>query len=415
MLDSANKISYIGRIRSFMKNIAILTAGGLAPCLSSAIACLVEEYNKQFPQAKIICYKYGYKGLLLGDSVVLSDEVRKNIAALHNFGGSPIGNSRVKLTNIADCQKRGLVGNGQDPLQVAAQQLVTDNIGVLHTIGGDDTNTAAADLAKFLKTNNYDLQVIGLPKTVDNDVYPISQSLGAWTAAEESAYFFEHIVAENTANPNMFIVHEIMGRNCGWLTAQTALDYRKILNSRTFLPKIGLDKQKFDIHGVYLPEIGIDIDKETARLREVMSTLGNVSIFVSEGACVDEIVETMRTSGEEVKVDAFGHIKLDSVNPGKWFGSKFAEKIGAEKVLVQKSGYFARSSKSNTRDLELIKRSAKLAVQSYLAGKSGVIGLDEDNNNELTCISFDRIKGGKPFRLEEHPEFQILLREIGQV
>lgn len=398
-----------------MKNVAILTAGGLAPCLSSAIAYLVKEYHQQFPHIKIICYKYGYKGLLLGDSVTLSEETKNNISLLHAFGGSPIGNSRVKLTNVADCQKRKLVKDGQDPLQVAAEQLMKDEIGVLHTIGGDDTNTAAADLAQFLKKHAYNLQVIGLPKTVDNDVYPIAQSLGAWTAAEESAHFFEHIVAENTANPNMLIVHEVMGRNCGWLTAQSVLDYRQMLSNKSLLPEIGLKKQKFDVHGVYLPEISVDIEKEATRLKKVMSTIGNVNIFVSEGACVNEIVESMKMNGENVAMDAFGHIKLDSINPGKWFGSKFAEKIGAEKVLVQKSGYFARSAKANERDLKLIEQSAKLAVQAYKNGQSGVIGLDEDNGNTLSCIEFSRIKGGKPFQLDKHPEFRDLLKEIGQL
>lgn len=87
--------------------------------------------------------------------------------------------------------------------QVAADQLVKDGVEVLHTIGGDDTNTAAADLAAFLAEMQYDLCVIGLPKTIDNDVYPITQSLGAWTAAEQGAMFFENIVAESSANPRM--------------------------------------------------------------------------------------------------------------------------------------------------------------------------------------------------------------------
>ncbi|MDR3273793.1 MAG: pyrophosphate--fructose-6-phosphate 1-phosphotransferase [Puniceicoccales bacterium] len=397
-----------------MENVAILTAGGLAPCLSSSIASLIEEYSKIAPDIKIICYKFGYKGLVLGDSVTLSPSDRKMISILHDFGGSPIGNSRVKLTNVADCVKRGLVRGREDPLKVAADQLVKDNVSVLHTIGGDDTNTAAADLAKFLKTHGYNLQVVGLAKTVDNDVYPIKQSLGAWTAAEESAKFFEHVVAENTANPRMLIVHEVMGRHCGWLTAHAAMDYRKILSAKSFMANIGLSRENFDIHGVYIPELTVSIDGEAARLRAIMDRIGNVNIFVSEGACIQEIVEIMRKNGEEVPVDAFGHVKLDAVNPGKWFGSQFAEKLEAEKVLVQKSGYFARSSKANDRDLGLIKQCARFAVQSALEGASGVIGLDEDNGDSLACISFNRIGGGKPFDGKGNAEFSKLLREIGQ-
>jgi pyrophosphate--fructose-6-phosphate 1-phosphotransferase len=395
-----------------VKNVAILTAGGLAPCLSSSIAFLIEAYSKVSPDAKIICYKSGYKGLLLGDSVAVSKSDVEMAANLHNFGGSPIGNSRVKLTNVADCVKRGLVRDGEDPLKVAADQLVRDNVGILHTIGGDDTNTAAADLAKFLGAHGYGLQVVGLPKTVDNDIYSIRQSLGAWTAAEESAKFFERIVMESTANPRMLIVHEVMGRSCGWLTAQAAIDYRRILSAKVFAANIGPRRENFDIHGVYIPELNVDIDGEAARLKAIMDSVGNVNIFVSEGACVREIVEIMRKNGEDVPVDAFGHVKLDAVNPGKWFGSQFADRLAAEKVLVQKSGYFARASKANARDLELIGQCAELAVKSALNGVSGVVGLDEDNI--LSCISFDRIGGGRPFDAGNSGEFSELLREIGQ-
>ena len=130
-----------------VKKVAILTAGGLAPCLSSAIAALIERYTDVAPEVEIICYVGGYKGLLEGKSITVTPEMRKNIAVLYKHGGSPIGNSRVKLTNIKDCVKRGLVKEGQDPQKVAADQLVKDGVDVLHTIGGDDTNTAAADLA----------------------------------------------------------------------------------------------------------------------------------------------------------------------------------------------------------------------------------------------------------------------------
>ena len=66
----------------------------------------------------------------------------------------------MKLTNVADCEKRGLVKPGENPLEIAARQLTADGVDVLHTIGGDDTNTAA-DLAAFLAENDYELTVVG--------------------------------------------------------------------------------------------------------------------------------------------------------------------------------------------------------------------------------------------------------------
>ncbi|MEM0966869.1 MAG: pyrophosphate--fructose-6-phosphate 1-phosphotransferase [Verrucomicrobiota bacterium] len=396
------------------KKVAFLTAGGLAPCLSSAVGGLIERYSEIDPSIELICYRSGYKGLLLGDSITVDSGMRNNAGILHQFGGSPIGNSRVKLTNVKDCVKRGLVAEGEDPQKKAAEQLVADGVDVLHTIGGDDTNTAAADLAAYLKNNDYDLTVIGLPKTIDNDVIPIAQSLGAWTAAEHGARFFENVVAEHNANPRMLIIHEVMGRNCGWLTAATAKEYRKILDGKEWVPGLGLSRERYEVHGVFIPEMELDLSTEAARLHRVMDEQDCVNLFISEGAGVESIVAQMEKDGEEVPRDAFGHVKLDAVNPGKYFGNKFAEELGAEKVLVQKSGYFARAAAANAEDLRLIKGCADLAVECALRREGGVIGHDEEQGHVLRAIEFDRIKGGKPFDFKVD-WFQALLQAIGQV
>jgi pyrophosphate--fructose-6-phosphate 1-phosphotransferase len=397
-----------------IKRVGILTAGGLAPCLSAAMGALIEAYGKTSPKTEIICYRGGYKGLLLDDRVTVTGETRQNISTFFDYGGSPIGNSRVKLTNVRDCIRRGYVAENANPQEIAAEQLMRDGIQVLHTIGGDDTNTAAADLAKFLEQNDYKLSVIGLPKTVDNDIYPISLSLGATTAAHEGAKFFENVVAESTANPRMLLVHEIMGRNCGWLTVATAKEYRRRLGEKKFLPELGFTPRAFDIHGIYIPEMEFSIEAEVERLRQVMDQCDCVNLFLSEGAGIDSIVKEMEAQGKAVARDAFGHIKLDTINPGEWLASEFADKIGAEKKLVQKSGYFARSAKANAIDLKIIGESAALAVKCAGDGQSGVIGRDEENNNKLSCINFSRIKGGKPFNAKD-PEFLALLRAIGQM
>jgi len=393
--------------------IAFLTAGGIAPCLSSSIGALIEQYAKRKPEVKMIGYLNGYRGLLLGKSIAFPESVKNNFTALYDFGGSPIGNSRVKLTNIQDCIDRGYVNDGEDPLRVAADQLKKDNVDILHTIGGDDTNTMAAQLSNYLKENNYDLTVVGLPKTVDNDVFPITQTLGAWTAADQGAIFFENIINENTTSTRQLIIHEVMGRNCGWLTAQTALEYRKRLNDKTFLPELMVSKDKWDIDAIYIPEIDFDFKSEVDRLKKIMDKKDGVNIFLSEGAGLDTITREMESNGEVIPRDAFGHVKLDEINPGQWFAKRFSSALNAEKTLVQKSGYFARSAKSNDRDLNLIKDSAKLAVDFALIQKSGVIGKDMDENDNLVLIDFNRIKGGKPF---DHSLswFNEILLDIGQ-
>lgn len=392
----------------------MLTAGGLAPCLSAAVGDLIERYTQVAPEIEIIAYLDGYDGLLRGRSVVVDAEIRANAATLVEYGGSPIGNSRVKLTNVADCVKRGLVQEGEDPLKVAADQLTADGVNVLHTIGGDDTNTTAADLAAYLHQHDYELTVVGLPKTIDNDVYPIRQSLGAWTAAEQGALFARNVIAEHSANPRSLIVHEVMGRNCGWLTAATAAEYRKWIKASPWLPGIGLDPAAWDVHAIFVPEMDIDLAAEALRLRSIMDKVGNVNIFLSEGAGVERIVAELEAAGEEVARDAFGHVRLDKVNPGAWFGSQFAEKLGAQKTQVFKSGYFARSAAANQADRDLIKQCADLAVDAALRGEGGVIGQDEDQGDVLRPVEFPRIKGGKPFDINSD-WFGEMLGEIGQV
>lgn len=396
-----------------IKKVALLTAGGLAPCLSSAVGALIERYSQVAPEVEIIAYRNGYHGLLKGDFLTITPEIRAKAHLLQDLGGSPIGNSRVKLTNIADCVKRGLVQEGQDPQQVAADQLVKDGVDVLHTIGGDDTNTAAADLATFLAKNNYGLGVVGLPKTIDNDVYPIAQSLGAWTAADEGAKYFSNVVSEHTSNPKMLIVHEVMGRHCGWLTAATAVAYRKLLDDQEWLPEFGAARPQREIHAVYIPELEIDIEAEANRLSGVMDSLGNVNIFLSEGAGVDAIVEEMRSRGEEIPLDPFGHVKIDRINPGAWFAAQFAPMIGAEKVLVQKSGYFSRSAPANEKDKQLIQDCAHVAVEAALTGVSGLVGMDENAGNVIRACEFSRVAGGKPFNPDQD-WFEDLLSKIKQ-
>ncbi len=374
--------------------IGFLTAGGIAPCLSSSIACLINEYKMKAVDVEFIGYLNGYKGLLMGKTVNI-DNI-DNIDELKNFGGSFLGNSRVKLTNIEDCVSNGYIAKGQIPLEVAAEQLIKDKINILHTIGGDDTNTTAGDLVEFLNKKGYDLTVVGLPKTIDNDVFPIKQTLGAFTAADQTSLFFRNIVNENTTSSRQLIIHEVMGRNCGWLTAYSAYLYKKDLEERIFVPELLIHKEKLDIHAIYIPEVDIDIDEECKRLNKVMDEYDCVNIFLSEGAGLNSIIDDMKKNNKEINYDAFGHVRLDEINPGQWFAKHYKKKLSADKVLVQKSGYFARSASPNDQDLDLIFRTAKFAVECAFNNKSCVVGL-HDKHDEIRAIPFSDIKGGKEF------------------
>ena len=389
--------------------VAFLTAGGNAPCLSASIGMLINEYYKINKSIEFIGYLHGYKGLLLGDNTKLA--YHNDLSNLCKFGGSVLGNSRVKLTNIKDCINNGYIEDGQIPLEVAANQLIKDKVNVLHTIGGDDTNTTAGDLVSYLKAKKYNLTVVGLPKTIDNDVSPIKQTLGAFTAAEYTSKFFENIVNENTISSRQLIIHEVMGRNCGWLTAYSAYLYRKSLHNKTFVNSLMLDQNRWDIHAVYVPELSFDLDSEVKRLNEVMYDVDCINIFLSEGAGIENIINEMKSNNIEIKYDAFGHPRLDEINPGQWYAKYFSDKLNCDKILVQKSGYFARSAAPNIHDLELIEKSAKFAVDCAQDNISCVVGLGDDN--KLSAINFSDIKGGKQFDISSS-WFKSLLKDIGQ-
>ena len=116
--------------------IAFLTAGGIAPCLSASIGRLIKDYSEADSAVDMIGYLNGYKGLLSGNSIAIPQDVIDGVEILYQFGGSPIGNSRVKLSNVDDCIKNCYINPGDNPLEVAAGQLIRDKVNILHTIGG---------------------------------------------------------------------------------------------------------------------------------------------------------------------------------------------------------------------------------------------------------------------------------------
>jgi pyrophosphate--fructose-6-phosphate 1-phosphotransferase len=388
--------------------IAFLTSGGIAPCLSSSIGMLIKEYLKINNEFEFFGYLNGYKGLLKGEKITIPKNVDFDI--LNTFGGSFLGNSRVKLTNVNDCIENNYIKSGSIPLEVAANQLKEDRIDVLHTIGGDDTNTTAGDLVEFLLSKNYSLSVVGLPKTIDNDVNPIEQTLGAYTAAENASTFFNNIVNENTTSSRQLIIHEVMGRNCGWLTAYSAFLYKKSLKLKKFIPELNIYRNKWDIHAIYIPEVAFNLDKEVRRLMKIMDKFDCVNIFLSEGAGLDSIINEKIRNGENIPKDAFGHTRLDEINPGQWFAKYFKSELNCDKVLVQKSGYYSRSASPNKLDLELINNTAIAAVEASTSKKSGVVGLRSDTQR-IELINFKEIKGGKQFNPSSE-WFQEMLTEI---
>lgn len=213
----------------------------------------------------------------------------------------------------------------------------------------------------------------------------------------------------------MLVLHEVMGRDCGFLTAKTAQYYREILAKQDLAsPIFPSNRSSRDIHAVWIPEIKLDLAAEEARLKKAMDENGCVNVFFGEGTGVEEIVRDMESRGEEVPRDAFGHVSLAKINPGQYFSKNLGKAIDAEKVIVQKSGYFSRSAAANDFDRNLIGECAKVGVASAIEGLSGCMGEDEEKEGSpIRPIEFERIKGGKAFDTKQD-WFQKMVKEIGQ-
>ena len=142
--------------------------------------------------------------------------------------------------------------------------------------------------------------------------------------------------------------------------------------------------------------------------------MGNVNIFLSEGAGMHEIVDQLEAAGETVERDPFGHVKLDTDQPGPVVRQAVRARSWAPRRRWCRSpGYYSRAAAANADDLRLIKSMTDLAVECALRGESGVIGHDEEQGDGCSAIEFPRIAGGKAFDVSQ-PWFGQLLADIGQ-
>jgi len=160
-------------------------------------------------------------------------------------------------------------------------------------------------------------------------------------------------------------------------------------------------RQSRDVHAVWIPEMPLNIEAEGESLKKLMDIHGNVNVFMSEGTGVEEGAAGREASGQSIPQDAFNNVNLNSINPGQYFAERLKDLVKAEKTLVQKSGYFARSAASNAFDRELIRKCAEAGVESAIEGISGCMGEDEGQKGcPVRACEFGGIAGGAEQKLK---------------
>ncbi|MCG8515982.1 MAG: 6-phosphofructokinase, partial [Halanaerobiales bacterium] len=260
-------------------NCLIAQSGGPTAVINNSICGLYKEAARN-KQIKIIYGAlFGVKGILNEQFINLGEEKRQTIDGLRHTPGAALGSCRYRLKE-ADYER----------LLVIFKKY---NIRYFFYVGGNDSMDTADKINKLALATGYELRVIGVPKTIDNDLFHTDHCPGYGSSAKyiatlvmETGIDLQGIVASSD-----IVIFESMGRNAGWLTAAAAL----AKNSEEDAP-----------HLIYLPEISFDKEKFIEDVAKVYQKLGYVYIVASEGL---RDQDGNYLAAEKTK-DAFGHVKL---------------------------------------------------------------------------------------------------------
>jgi 6-phosphofructokinase 1 len=315
---------------------SIVTCGGLCPGLNNVIRSLFLELYHIYGVKEVLGFRWGYQGLdPTGGSVpiVLSPELVEDI---HKDGGTILGTSR-----------------GPVDVSAAVDHLMRRQINILFTVGGDGTQRGANDIFQEAKRRKYPLSVVGIPKTVDNDVMFVSRTFGYLTAVEESARVIDCAHTEVHSVHNGISLVKLMGRHAGFIAS-------------------GATVASQDVNFTLIPEVPFKLDGEKgllAALKKRIVNRAHAVIVAAEGAG-QEYLE----GGDEQK-DASGNVRLKDI--GLFLRDKIETYFKEESIPVVlrylDPSYIIRSRPANSEDAILCDQFARNAVHAAMAGKTGII------------------------------------------
>ena len=345
-------------------NVLIAQSGGPTPVINSSCYGIIKEaYKHREAIGKIYGALNGILGVLNEEMIDLEKEDATMIELLKRTPSSALGSCRYKLT--------------EKDYNRLLEVIVAHNIRYCFFIGGNDTMDTANKVDKLEKEHNYELRVIGVPKTIDNDLMgtdhcPGYPSVARWLAiaVRDAGLDTKAIYTADTVK-----VIETMGHNSGWLTAATAL---------------ARDEPGDPPHLIYLPERPFDEDIFLSDVKRVYDQLGYVVITVCEGLKGKDgrtIVESRR----KLNVDSFGHAQRGGI--ADYFCNMIDDKLGI-KARSDKPGTIQRVSMmcASEVDLEEACEVGKVAVELALQGKSGfMITLERPLGKKYKCTT-GRIK-----------------------
>ena len=311
----------------------IVTCGGLCPGLNNVIRSLFLELHYGYGVSEVLGFRGGYGGLDPKCGVEPTKITPQFVDGIHQEGGTILGTSR-----------------GPVDVQRAVDNLIARKIDILFTIGGDGTQRGANDFFQEARKRGHPLSVVGIPKTIDNDVGFVSRTFGFLSAVEEAKRVLDCAHTEARSVQRGISLVKLMGRHAGFITAGAVVASQ-------------------DVNFALVPEVPFTIEGFLTALKERMLKKSHAVIAVAEGAGQDLV------GADSTKRDASGNVKLKDIGPF------LCEKIetffkGEGNPVVMRyfdPSYEIRSRPANPEDALLCDLFARHAVHAAMAGKTGVV------------------------------------------
>ncbi len=314
----------------------IVTCGGLCPGLNNVLRSLFFELHHRYGVPEILGFRYGYAGLDPSNGLAPVRMTPEVVHGIHNVGGTILGTSRGPVNAV-----------------VAIDYLMRLGVDMLFCVGGDGTLRGAHALHEEAVRRGYPLSVIGIPKTVDNDIEYVWRTFGYSTAVEEAAHIIDSAHVEATSHLNGIGLVKLMGREAGFLACGATLASQ-------------------DVNFALIPEVPFELDGEQGLLRLLERRLRakqHAVIVIAEGAAQDHV------AGNGNGTDASGNVKLKDC--GVWLKDRIEEYFKTRRVPISLKyfdpSYIVRSSRANKDDALLCDQFARYAAHAAMAGRTDIV------------------------------------------
>jgi 6-phosphofructokinase 1 len=310
----------------------IVTCGGLCPGLNDVIRAVVLSLYHNYKVRTVFGFPYGYEGLTyrFGHTPVELDPAA--VSRIHEYGGTILGSSR-----------------GNQDISEMVDTMDRMNLGMLFAVGGDGTLRGAQAIAEEIQRRGLKISVIGIPKTIDNDISYVERSFGFETAVSEAVESIDAAHTEAKGARNGIGLVKLMGRESGFIAVFASL-------------------ARSDVNICLIPEVPFTMEKLLANVRERLQSRGHAVIVVAEGAGQELLGDTHeRDASGNVKFKDIGLFLKDRINA-------YFKGTGMDATLKYiDPSYTIRSVPANAYDSAFCLLLGQSAVHAGMAGRTNMV------------------------------------------